>query len=318
MTRRSRLHGVGALLATAALLVGCTSAPDRSPEADRELVPDAGETAPSPFSWRSEGGPHPGFDDAALRAIARGARDAGSSCFLVTRGDAVVGEWYWRDGAPDVAREVYSVTKAVTSTLVGRAQAEGLLDVEDSAADYVAAWRDGPAAEVRLRNLLAGDSGRAWAVGPDYALIGARNRTRYAVARPQQHPPGEVWTYNNSAIQALDRVLRVATGRPTATYAEESLFEPLGMADTRLTGDSSGRSTSLSFGLNSTCRDLARFGLLIAQDGSGRASGSCPTAGSRRRRAPPRPTSTRRTAGCGGSTARVSSAGLWSSPGRPT
>ena len=54
----------------------------------------------------------------------------------------------------------------------------------------------------------------------------------------------------------------------TADYAEERLFEPLGMADTRMTGDASGLSTSTAFGLETTCRDLARFGLLFESGGA--------------------------------------------------
>jgi CubicO group peptidase (beta-lactamase class C family) len=55
---------------------------------------------------------------------------------------------------------------------------------------------------------------------------------------------------------------------PTAEFAHERLFEPLGMADTRMTGDASGLSTSTAFGLETTCRDLARFGLLYESGGA--------------------------------------------------
>ncbi|CAN5276182.1 hypothetical protein BH09ACT12_BH09ACT12_29170 [soil metagenome] len=102
----------------------------------------------------------------------------------------------------------------------------------------------------------------------DYSgLIGARHRTSYAVGLEQEFAPGTAWAYNNAAIQTLDEVLHTATGRPTAEYAAERLFAPLGMTDTRMTGDASGTSTSTAFGLNSTCRDLARFGTLFAQRG---------------------------------------------------
>jgi len=53
----------------------------------------------------------------------------------------------------------------------------------------------------------------------------------------------------------------------TADFAEEELFGPLGMDDTRMTADASGRSTQTFFGMQSTCPDLARFGQLFAQKG---------------------------------------------------
>ena len=47
------------------------------------------------------------------------AEAADSTCLMVVRGGRVAGEWYWGDGSPDEAREVFSVTKSLTSTLVG-------------------------------------------------------------------------------------------------------------------------------------------------------------------------------------------------------
>ena len=70
-----------------------------------------------------------------LDRLAEEAKDAGSTCFLVARDGEVAGEWYWNDGAPDKPQEVFSVTKSVTSTLVGLAQADGDLSLDDSAAD---------------------------------------------------------------------------------------------------------------------------------------------------------------------------------------
>ena len=205
----------------------------------------------------------------ALRAVAREARRAGSTCLLVVRDGRIAGEWYWRDGAPDAAVAAFSVTKSVTSTLVGIAAGDGDLDVDDRAARYIDEWRGTRSRAVTVRNLLSNDSGREWSRLTDYVgLIAANDRSSYAVALRQSDPPGTVWNYNNAAIQTLDRVLSAATGMPTAEFAEERLFEPLGMADTRMTGDASGRSTSTAFGLETTCRDLARFGLLFESGGA--------------------------------------------------
>jgi CubicO group peptidase (beta-lactamase class C family) len=62
-------------------------------------------------------------------------------------------------------------------------------------------------------------------------------------------------------------VLREATGEEVDAFAAERLFDPLGMAHTRMTRDASGRSTNVFFGMQSTCPDLARFGQLFAQGG---------------------------------------------------
>lgn len=209
-----------------------------------------------------------GFDAKVLDRLAEEAESAGSTCFLVARNGVVAGEWYWNDGAADRPQEVFSVTKSVTSTLVGLAQADGDLSIEDPAAEYIPEWRGTPSEAVTVRNLLSNDSGRFWSTDSDYgALIQAPDRTAYAVGLEQAADPGTVWAYNNAAIQTLDEVIRNATGRPTYEFAQERLFEPLGMTSTRMTLDASKSSTQAFFGLQSTCPDLERFGQLFAQQG---------------------------------------------------
>jgi CubicO group peptidase (beta-lactamase class C family) len=209
-----------------------------------------------------------GFDPKVLDGLANDAKEAGSTCFLVARDGKVAGEWYWNDGAADRPQEVFSVTKSVTSTLVGLAQADGDLDLADTAADHIPEWRGTGSDAVTVRNLLSNDSGRFWSTGSDYGeLIQARDRTAYAVGLDQVAEPGTVWAYNNAAIQTLDEVISNATGQETYEFAQDRLFEPLGMDSTRMTQDASKNSTQAFFGLQSTCPDLERFGQLFAQQG---------------------------------------------------
>lgn len=250
----------------ALLLTGCQddSAPDSASGSGGTSAPTAPAASPLPTTSPEE----LGFEPKVLARLADEAKAAGSTCFLVMRDGKVAGEWYFHGGAPDVPQEVFSVTKSVTSTLIGIAQAEGDLALDDRAADYIPQWRRTPSRAVTLRNLLSNDSGRFWSQLTDYvALLRARNRTAYAVGLAQAERPGTVWAYNNAAIQTLDRVIRAATGIDPATYAKERLFDPLGMASTRMTADASGKSTQMSFGMQSTCEDLARFGQLFAQRG---------------------------------------------------
>ena len=156
--------------------------------------------------------------------------------------------------------------------------------------------------DVTIRDLLSNDSGREWSLAIDYVqLIGAADRTAFAVGLTQASPPGTVWAYNNSAIQTLQRVLQGATGQDPVAFARQRLFGPLGMTHTKMTRDRAGNAQMFE-GVDSTCQDMARFGLLMLHHGVGNRSRSCRARGSRRRRASPRRSSTRRTATCGGST----------------
>ncbi|GAB3263913.1 serine hydrolase domain-containing protein [Nocardioides dilutus] len=263
-----------AWLCVVLVLAGCSDA-DSEPEASPSGEPRTSEASPTAATSSPDVSPLPtadpaslGFDAKVLERLAKDAKDAGSTCLLVARDGVVAGEWYWNDGASDKPQEVFSVTKSVTSTLVGLAQADGALDLADRAATYIPEWQGTPSRRVTVRNLLSNDSGRFWSPESDYqALLQARDRTAYAVGLEQAAPPGTVWAYNNAAIQTLDRVIRNATGTATDAYAQERLFAPLGMTSTRMTPDASGRSTQAFFGMQSTCPDLARFGQLFEQRG---------------------------------------------------
>jgi CubicO group peptidase (beta-lactamase class C family) len=265
VTRRLLLPGAAVV---ALLLGGCSGEGEPAPAAPLETATAATEAA----SWPTATPASRGLDAARLDRLAREARRSRSTCFSVVRDGRLVTDHNWRDHAADQPREVFSVTKSVTSALVGIAARDGLLDLDDPASRHVAAWRGTPAAAVTVRHLLANASGREWSADSDYTrLLGAEDRTAYAVDLEQEFPPGSAWAYNNAAIQTLDAVLSAAIGQPVDEFAAERLFEPLGMADTRLTRDASGRSTNLFNGMQTTCRDLARFGQLFL-DG-GRAAG---------------------------------------------
>lgn len=217
--------------------------------------------------WTSVSPEEAGLDPAALDAMATAAEAGGSECLVVTRDGALVGEWYWGDAGPGTEREVFSVTKSITSTLVGIAQDRGLLDVDDRASAYIEAWQGTPSEDVTIRNLVSNDSGRFHDVETDYLKMAMQeaDKTAFSVGLGQQHEPGTTWVYNNAAIQTLDEVLEVATGMPTADFAEEALFEPLGMGTT-MNRDASGNTLTF-MGAQASCRDLARFGLLFLRGG---------------------------------------------------
>ncbi|MCX7620273.1 MAG: beta-lactamase family protein [Acidimicrobiales bacterium] len=210
-----------------------------------------------------------GFDPAVLESVRQKAEDAGSNCLLVTRNGRIAAEWYWNGTDEHSAQEVFSATKSFTSSLVGIAQAEGKLDIDDPATKYIPEWIGTPSEAVTVKNLISNNSGRHWDFETDYVkmAVGAQDKTRFAIELGQDAPPGEVWAYNNAAIQTLDRVIARATGMPTHQYAEEKLLGPIGMRDSVMRTDPVGNTLTF-MGLQSTCRDMARFGYLFLNKGN--------------------------------------------------
>jgi CubicO group peptidase (beta-lactamase class C family) len=236
-------------------------------DAPSSLLSDDTVVYPMP-DWPTAKPAQLGFDEAGLERLAQLADANDSHCLLVTRKGRVVAEWYWDGWTRDSHQVVHSVTKSFTSTLVGIAQDRGLVDVDDRASKYIAEWEGTDSAEVTLKNLLSNDSGRQWNFIKDYVEMagGAADKTQFSIDLGQDRPPGQHWEYNNSAIQTLERVLEKATRSEVAQFAQQSLFEPLGLSATTIGRDSAGNA--LLFGnLEASCSDLARLGYLFLRRG---------------------------------------------------
>src|SRR5688500_10587765 len=117
-----------ATLATAVLLVAAIVA-------GAACVP--GRTTFPGATWDRTDPVAAGFDPAVLDEIAADAEANESNCFAVIRHGRLVADWYWRGTNAATAQEVFSMSKSVTSTLVGIAQDEGALDIRDRASDYI-------------------------------------------------------------------------------------------------------------------------------------------------------------------------------------
>lgn len=208
-----------------------------------------------------------GVDPAALEAIAARAEEAGSDCLVLTRDGRIVGEWYWNGTTPDTEREAFSVTKSITSTLVGIAEDLGYLDIDQPASDFVEEWKGTPSEAITIRNLLSNDSGRFQTAHSDYVQMATieEDKTAYAIGLTQEHEIGTFWVYNNAAIQVLEAVLERATGTDVNAFAAEHLFGPLGMT-THISTDAAGNTLTF-MGAQMSCRDMARFGLLHLRGG---------------------------------------------------
>ncbi|MBE7325681.1 beta-lactamase family protein [Nocardioides sp. Y6] len=202
----------------------------------------------------------------ARRTLVKEARAAESHCVAVVRNGKTVVK---RDLARDVSTSAgWSITKSVTALLVGIAQDRGMLRLNHRVSRYVPAWRGTPSRNVRIHHLLDNTSGRQWSEKLDYERMAGKapNKTRFAIRLKQQHRPGKVWVYNNSAIQVLEQVLERATGQPVAAFAQRTLLGPLGMRRTSIQADGAG-NPMLFGGITTTCTDLLRLGAMLVDRG---------------------------------------------------
>jgi CubicO group peptidase (beta-lactamase class C family) len=288
-SRRARRTATAAVAGAALLLAACSSgtdtatggaAPATAAGAATTTGTGPGGTTPGTVAT-TPSGPVPGaewetadpaalgFDPAKLDELSAAAEAGGSNCLLVVRDGKIVEEDYYNGAEPGVPQEVWSATKSYSSTLVGIAQDEGLLSIDDPASEYIPEWEGTESDTVTVRDLVSNDSGRHYDYDTDYLKMagGASDKTQFAIDLGQDAPPGTVWKYNNSAIQTLDRVLTKATGVGPAEYAQDKLLGPIGMADSSMKKDPTGNTLTF-MGLQSTCRDMARFGVLMLNEGN--------------------------------------------------
>jgi CubicO group peptidase (beta-lactamase class C family) len=179
-----------------------------------------------------------------------------------------------------------SVAKTVTSTLIGAAIRDGLIDsVDDPITQYIPELKSTPAFDgVTLRHLMSMSSGLRFhedTADPtsDFALTdsgqiidGRPPIVTYAMKLTRAHPPGTFHEYQtiNADLTgiALSRVLK---GRTVSDYLSEKIWRRAGMeADANWVLDKTGIERG-GCCISATLRDYARFGLFIAKGDLGPA-----------------------------------------------
>jgi len=261
----ARVSGVGisAVLFAAAcsgdsdLLGGASAEP-----AEQAIYPSA--------TWAVGDPAELGFDPAMLEQIVSEAAPE-TNCLLVARHGQVVGEWYWNGWTEESTEGVMSVTQVYASTLVGIAQQQGYLDIDDKVSEYIPEWAGTPSENVTIRDVLSHVSGREStnSLGNEELhgrLITAPDPGRFAIDLTQEHAPGTVWSQNFPAIELLNPIITNATGQDPATFAQENLFAPIGASHTNFTQTNAGATWMHGF-LETSCQDAARLGLLYLRNG---------------------------------------------------
>ena len=163
----------------------------------------------------------------------------------------------------------WSTAKSISATLIGIAQRDGLLSVDQPAT--IPEWQffDDPRQAITFANLLHMSSG-LYSEGANTAaiyfggqdVVSAATNTRLEVA------PNTRWKYANNDTLLLMRALRatLADDLRYMRYPYDELFHRIGMYHTRMEMDHLGNFIGSSQ-VYTTARDLARFGLLYLHEG---------------------------------------------------
>jgi CubicO group peptidase (beta-lactamase class C family) len=208
-----------------------------------------------------------------------------TNALLVMKDGRIVAEIYRNNTGPATRFIAFSMTKSITSLLIGRALEEKRIEsLDDPITRYLPELKSGGYNGVTIRQILQMRSGVDYEERYDFGNPGAaarnheqalvRNIVRFADAArtiPRKNPPGQVWQYKTLDTAVLGWLLeRVSGGSTVAAYTAQRLWEPLGAeADAYYIMDGApgvGREFS-GAGFNATLRDFGRLGLMVLNGG---------------------------------------------------
>ena len=154
---------------------------------------------------------------------------------------------------PDAVFRIASMTKPITAMAVMMLVEDGkITTIDDPVEKYLPEFRGqllvqnrtktetalvNPARPITLKDLLTHTSGLPLYPTGLRERYNARSLTlaesTFALSqRPLDFPPGSKWSYCNSGIDTLGRIVEVVGGQDYESFLQARLFKPLGMIDT--------------------------------------------------------------------------------------
>ena len=275
--------------------IGCViMSPDQTFDDIDELpiqtaAPLAGD--PSGMAWPdgdivADVGLPAGVDPVALQAASdwtfeRESEEQVTLSFIVVQDGQILHERY----APGVnmftKTRTWSTAKSIASTLIGMLVDEGRLDLDaplpfDWLPENAGSQETDPRRHITLRHALNMSSGlypvdswgMEYATGSGFSYWAGVSSVEGARNRSLMREPGTFWDYENYDTLLGVYAMKLAIGDPQAylEFPRERLLDKLGMRNTFLSTDRFG-DFILSSQVYTTARDLARFGMLYAQNG---------------------------------------------------
>lgn len=196
-----------------------------------------------------------------------------TSFLMVKNGYLVINKTFGQyDGSQ--AHTLQSVTKSITSTLVGLAIQNGFIEnMEQKVLHFFPEYQDIKylntyKKEMNLHHALTMRTGQAW-TGERH--LGALNRfsgdkMKYVLDYKMETQAGKKWYYNSGIAILMGGLLQNATGQNTIDFAQTYLFDPLQITSADWKWSHKGIPHT-GGGLFLSPTDLAKIGYLYLRNG---------------------------------------------------
>ncbi|MGR3809977.1 serine hydrolase domain-containing protein [Jiulongibacter sp. NS-SX5] len=237
-------------------LIACGRISDLGPEESINYFP--GES-----DWSSQDPKSLGITGSELSEIRDFMKTSDTRAFLLLKdGKLVIEEYQGEDllGLQDFGKESQwywaSAGKTLTSFLVGLAQEQGYLNIDNKTSEYLGeGWTSMP---LEKENLITVKHQLTMTSGMDIEVDDPFCTEPKCFAYLAD--AGTRWEYHNGPYTILDEVITSATNQDFDSFFNENLRDKIGM-------DGKWRYVENNHVYFSTARSMARFGLMILNDG---------------------------------------------------
>ena len=197
---------------------------------------------------------------------------------VVVRHGTIVAEWYAPGADQDSWAASWSMSKSVASALVGIAIDEGKIpSVDVPMTTYYPDWAETGRGDITLRDVLEMSPGLTWEENYSPSsldtsdvinmVVRESDQLAYAASRPAEVPPGTAFVYSSGTSMLLSGVLQQATGMEARDYAQQKLWDRIGVDQVEMWTDAEGHTLTYCC-VDTTSRGFARFGQLFLDDGA--------------------------------------------------
>ncbi|MDP9081095.1 MAG: beta-lactamase family protein [Bacteroidota bacterium] len=208
-------------------------------------------------TWATTTAASLGWNETNLNNLYPYLQSKGTKSFIILKNGKIVTEKYFGTFTTDSLWYWASAGKTMTGFLVGIAQQEGLVNINDRTSKYLSTgWTSETLAQenlITIKNQLTMTTGLDDSVtDPDCTLPGCLVFKADAGTR---------WAYHNAAYTLLDAVVEKATGLSYNTYFQQKIRNRIGMTGTWV---KTPNSNNIFY---SNARSMAKFGLLMLNKG---------------------------------------------------
>lgn len=182
----------------------------------------------------------------------------GLQSFTVVRHDKVCAQGFFKPYAADIPHVLYSMSKSVTSTAVGFAVSEGLINLNDRVVEYFPEYVMSKRPFNRMltiRMLLTMHSDKLITVLEEK---GQTDWIQNFLGATFLLPPNTKFNYISENTFMLSAIVSKVTGMSVLDYLYPRIFEPLGIEKPFWETDGAGNNAG-GWGLYMKSEDLAKF-----------------------------------------------------------